>query len=341
MEKLNLVFTDEFTTVKSVLWIISLLSWVLFISTGLSSIKFFHDSKYEIIWTIEKIGYKIDGKYTVQTYYPIQINTVMLYIIFLLLLLFAVAAFVMYIIKSLIRKDDDIFEGMMGIWPRLHFFPLIVVSFLFLIGQYFFPHYLNKYYIYTSFDKKKGEFIDYAAYFNRIKDLKIFALSLSIIGLISLIFIYIVTDLKTDQWYVVLTIKKGFYSSMIIILWYYFCYMLYQVTDCFHPLINEEDDIYLRNHFGIGGSLVVGVGSLIFSFFFKDIVSAFMNMIIYIGMTIYYFSIQKSTRKHYYHELADGIIDILIIVCSIGMIAFLFFKYRDVCLSSNRIKVET
>ena len=265
----------------------------------------------------------------------------MLYIIFLLLLLFAVAAFVMYIIKSLIRKDDDIFEGMMGIWPRLHFFPLIVVSFLFLIGQYFFPHYLNKYYIYTSFDKKKGEFIDYAAYFNRIKDLKIFALSLSIIGLISLIFIYIVTDLKTDQWYVVLTIKKGFYSSMIIILWYYFCYMLYQVTDCFHPLINEEDDIYLRNHFGIGGSLVVGVGSLIFSFFFKDIVSAFMNMIIYIGMTIYYFSIQKSTRKHYYHELADGIIDILIIVCSIGMIAFLFFKYRDVCLSSNRIKVET
>ena len=62
MEKLNLVFTDEFTTVKSVLWIISLLSWGLFICTGLSSIKFFHDSKYEIIWTIEKIGQKISAK---------------------------------------------------------------------------------------------------------------------------------------------------------------------------------------------------------------------------------------------------------------------------------------
>lgn len=335
MEKLNLVFTDEFTTVKSVLWIISLLSWGLFICTGLSSIKFFHDSKYEIIWTIEKIGQKINGKYTVETYYPIQINTVMLYIIFLLLLLFAVAALVMYIFKSLIRKDDDIFEGMMGIWPRLHSFPLIIVSFLFLLGQYFFPYYLNKY-----FDKKKGEFIDYAAYFNRIKDLKIFALSLSIIGLISLIFIYIVTDLKTDQWYVVLTTKKGFYSSLIILLWYYFCYMIYQVIDCMHPLIDEQNDIYLRNHFGIGGSLVVGAGSLFFSFFFKDIVSAFMNMIIYIGMAIYFFSIEISTRDHYYNKLADGIIDIIIIICSIGMMALLFFKYRDVCLSSNRITVE-
>ena len=340
MEKLNLVFTDEFTTVKSVLWIISLLSWGLFICTGLSSIKFFHDSKYEIIWTIEKIGQKIDGKYTVQTYYPIQINTVMLYIIFLFLLLFAVAAFVMYIFKSLIRKEDDIFEGMMGIWPRLHSFPLIIVSFLFLLGQYFFPYYLNKYYIYTSFDKKKGEFIDYAAYFNRIKDLKIVALSLSIIGLISLIFIYIVTDLKTDQWYVVLTIKKGFYSSLIILLWYYFCYMTYQVTDCMYPSLNEKDDIYLRNCFGIVASIAVGVGSLIFSFFFKDIVSAFMNMIIYIGMTIYYFSIESSTISHLRYESADGIIDIVIIVLSIFMMVFLLAKHRDVCLSSNRIKVE-
>ena len=332
MEKFNLEFNDKFSVAKSILWIISLLSWLLFLCTGWASIKYFVDEKYEIIWTIEKMGKVIDGKYTVESYYPIQMNTVIIYIAFLIVMIFGFAAFGMYIYKSIISKDEDIFNGMMGIWPRLHSFPLIIVSFLFLLGEYFHPYYLDKYY-----DPNLKDFTDYATYYNRMKDIRIFGLAFSIIGLISLIFIYIVTDLNTDKWYVVLTIKKGFYSCLIILLWYYFCYMVFQISDYMHPSLSKDKTVSLRKTLGIGFSIIVGLGSLIFSFIFKDIIASFMNIIIYIGMAINFFTTRKSVRKNYYKNTWwDGSIDIVIIGLSIGMIVLLIILYRDVCLTSKR-----
>ena len=43
----------------------------------------------------------------------------------------------------------------------------------------------------------------------------------TILGLISLVFIYVNIQLN-DDWYIVMAIKKGFFSSLIILLWYNF-----------------------------------------------------------------------------------------------------------------------
>ena len=325
MEILNLDFKDNFNRIKSLLWILSILSWLFFICSGWSSLQNLQDDKYRIIWTIKKLDLEEHGYYEVETYYPLQINFVVLYIIFIFILLLAVAAFIIYIIKSTCRKEENnnIFEGMMGIWPRLHSFPLIVISFIFLLGAYFHAHY-------SELEKE-----DFQKYFNRMKEIRICGLAFSLIALISLIFIYIVTDLKTDKWYIILTIKKGTYSCLIILLWYYFFYTIFQLIEYIYPYLSEDSDRYLKNHLGIGFSIIIGLGSHAFSFLFRDIAAAFMNILIYLGMTIYFFSIDNDVRENYSNFVYDGIIDIIHILLSVGLICFLLIKYRKECLQSS------
>lgn len=315
MEKLNLYFNNSFNTIKSLLWILSILSWGFFNAAGWASIKYFIDNN--TIWTIQKVNS--------QEYYPLQLNVVFIYIIFIVTMVFGIIGFVMYLLKSIFLKDNSFFEGMMGIWPRLHSFPLIIVSFLFLLGEYFYPYYLDKY-----ID------IDYAKFYNHMIEIRIFGLTFSLIALISLIFIYYVTDLKENPWYVVLSTKKGAYSCLITLLWYYFFFTIYQVIEIEYPSMSEGFTIFWKKFCGIFFSILIGLGSLFFSFFFKDIVVAAMNILIYLGMSIHFFSITKIRRWYFYdNEWADGIIDIVMIVISAGMLIFLLIKYRKECFASS------
>ena len=59
----------------------------------------------------------------------------------------------------------------------------------------------------------------------------------------------------------------------------------------------------------------------------KDPIISFMNLLIYIGSTIYYYNIDKYTLE-FFKNNGDGIIDIVMIVLSVLAIAFLIFKYK-------------
>lgn len=332
MKQLNLDFSDYFSTIKSILWILSILSWLFFIGTGLASIKVFYNKHYETIWTIQKMGTFKNGIYIVDNYYPLQINTIVLYIIFLFIILLAFISFLIYFIKSTCQKEENIYEGMMGIWPRLHSFPLILASFLFLLGEYFYPKFYDKY----NKTEKEQNIQDYAKYFNRMKEISALGLAFSLMGLISLIFIYIMTDLNTEKWYIVLITKKGFYSCLIVLLWYYFFYTIYQLNGFVFNNNLPNTEKYLRNTLSIGFSIIIGIGSLLFSFFFKDLLAAFMNILIYIGMTIYFFSIEKDEREYWGNLNYTGIIDSIIIAASVSMIVFLLIKYRNECLRCSK-----
>ena len=322
MEILNLDFKDKFNAIKSLLWILSIFSWLFFICSGWTAIKWLQDDNYRIIWTIKTLDLEEYGNYEVKIYYPLHINYVVLYFIFIFTLLLAFAGFIIYIIKSTWKKgeNNNVFEGMMGIWPRLHSFPLIIISFIFLLGSYFYP-------LYSKIQEE-----DYQKYFNRMKEIRISGLAFSLIALISLIFIYIVTDLKTDKWYIILTIKKGTYSCLIILLWHYFCYTIYQINEY---NIGEDTDRCLKKTLGIAFSSIIGFGSLTFSFLFRDIAAAFMNLLIYLGMVIYFFSIEKKVKEYYRNLLADGILDIIHIVLSAVMIIYLSIKCRKECFQSS------
>ena len=312
MDKLNLNFSNSENIIKSICFVISLLSWLLLIITGWISIKWLKNDD-GIIWTIHKFEIS-EGN---ENYYPIQMHSALIYIVFILALMMTLAGFILYIIKSIFKKDDAVYSGMMGQWSKFHFFPLLCISALFIIGE--------------NVDNKVFQSKE-----NHYNDMSISGFIFSIIGLISLIFIYIMTELNTD-WYIVLTLKKGTYSCFIVLMWYYFCYSIYGLREI--DIENNEDlmkdKLDWKKGCGVAFSIIVSLGSIIFSFFFRDLVVSIMNAFIYIGLIAFYFKQPEKNRKEkYLNNNADGIIDIIMLILSIVLIIFLIIKYRDECLKS-------
>ena len=108
------------------------------------------------------------------------------YIVFIVLFIITIIAFCFYIKKSFIDKDGIIIDWITGQFANYHFIPLIYASILFIIG-YFKGNCKND---------------------DDVKILNIFGLIFVIIGLISLIFIYIKTSLPCS--FSLVPLKKGF-----------------------------------------------------------------------------------------------------------------------------------
>lgn len=308
MEKLNLNFQGGENVIKSICWILSILSWLLFLVTGWISLNWFQDKYiFPCIWTIQKIHFNDNFGTVVGVYAPLQMQISLIYIVFILTMIVGLAGFIIYMIKSTCKKDESVFGGMMGQWSRFHFVPLLFVSALFIIGE------CND----TNLEK-----------INHFKDMHIAGLIFTIFGLISLIFIYIMTELKTD-WHIVLTLKKGTYSCLITLMWYYFCYNIYYIRS----FDTEKDNLNWRKGCGIAFSIIFGLGSLIFAFIFKDLIIAGMTTLIYIGLTAYYFQLPKLIREDKWaNKNGDGAVDIIMMVFSVVLIVFLVIKHKDECL---------
>ena len=219
---------------------------------------------------------------------------------------------VIFFVKTIFKKDDEVINGMMGQFSKFHFFPLLCASALFIIGEC----------VDNDLDDADHE-----------KKMYISGLVFSLIGLASFIFIYIMTDLNTKDWWVLLLLKKGVFSCLIVLMWHCFCYSIFWV----HYYDNPNDDKLLdwKKGCGLAFSIIFGVGSLAFSFVFKDIVACGMNLLIYIGLTVAYFRISKEDRKlKEFNKNGDGIVDIIMLVLSVAMAVLLMIKYREECLKS-------
>ncbi len=310
MEKANINFKDGENALKTICWILSVLSWLLLLVTGWISLNWFKDKLiFPCIWTIQKIHIRKILDQELGYYAPLQMQISLIYIVFILAMVITLVGFVIYMIKSTCKKDDVVFGGMIGKWSQYHFIPLLCVSALFIIGEC------------TDTNLTKE---------NHFKDMHISGLIFTIFGLISLIFIYIMTDFNSD-WYVILTLKKGTYSCFITLMWYYFCYNIYYIR----IFDTYKDEYNWRKGCGIAFSIIFGIGALVFSFFFKDLVIAGMTTLIYVGLTAYYFSLNKEIRKHESaNKNGDGAVDIIMMVLSIVLIVFLIIKYKDQCLKS-------
>ena len=317
MEKFNLNFSGGDNVIKSICWILSVLSWLLLLVTGWISFKWFADDIYRTIWTIIRIEKGDEGIPDKVNYRPFQMESALIYVVFILTMIIVLAGFVLYMIKSTCKKDEAVFNGMMGQWSKFHFFPLLCISAMFLVGE-------------VSDDYNTKE--------HHLRDVHLTCYLFDILGLCSLIFIYIMTDLNTD-WYVLLTLKKGTYSCFITLLWYYFCYDIYYLR-----LVDEKEHQPTSKDYktedwkkgcGIAFSIIFGIGSLAFAYIFKDLVVCGMNLLIYLGLTIYYFQVPHAVRNsELANKYADGIVDILMMVGSIVVIVILLITKKEECLKS-------
>ena len=342
MEKLNLNFKGGENTVKSICWIMSYLSWLLLVATGWASIKWldempteyddnFNYDDYHVGWTIWcfHAHRTVENKYfpyydpLQKEYFPLQMQVSLYYICFILTLIFITLGCIIFFGKTVFKKDDKVINGMMGQFSKFHFFPLLCASALFIIGEC----------VDSDFDTSIYPwFIDM---YEHIKKMYISGLVFSAVGLASFIFIYIMTDLNTNDWWVLLLLKKGVYSCLIVLMWYNFCYSIYYVYYYNYMYEDTQTINDWKKGCGLAFSIIFGIGSLTFSFVFKDLVACGMNLLIYIGLTWGYFKLDKEERKKKEaNENGDGIVDIIMLVLSVAMIVLLLIKFRKNCLMS-------
>ena len=151
----------------NIFFVLTLICYTLLIVCGILSYVNFPKWEMKIFWDIFANASII------------SVNKVVLYIIFTILLLFALISFIFIIMY---RNEEGLKEGILGNYSKFHFIPILCSISLYIIGFAFGDKNLNKETPY------------------------VFSLIFTLIGLLSLIFIYIKTNMS--KYYARLIIKK-------------------------------------------------------------------------------------------------------------------------------------
>lgn len=200
------------TTTK--FWIISLVSWLFFLVTGwIGFFKFAikNDNYTKFIWSFYSLTKKSD---TSGLLFNMDYATYI--VVFAILMSIGTIAFVAYLFKTTIKKEEHIFDGIVGKISRYHFIPLICASCLFIIGI-------------AINDSKKASAKEYIVKFA-------FNLVFAFLGLFSLVFVKSNTTIEQPI-YIVYTIKDGLYSFLIALFTYCFFYSIIYIG--YFDIIND------------------------------------------------------------------------------------------------------
>ena len=236
--------------------------------------------------------------------------------------------FIAYIF-SIYKRNNKVMNGMFGEISKFYFIPLFLISGLFIIGE--------------SYDERENDY-----FFNDVK--YIFNIIFTVLSLITLIFIAFRTQMESP-WYAVLTINKGFYSYLLVLLIYNFGFLFTQygiyrkmkkyLKDLDYYYYDEDDwDDYDGDKFGLNDlriwikrcylafTIVIGILNNGVAFLLKDLVISLMNIILYFGMMMNYFKLKKNIRKKLYKYDIIGILEIIMMVISVAYIVFHIIRYR-------------
>ena len=291
-------------------YVISLFSWFFLILTIWYSYK-----EANFIW------YSFERNLNSGEYYPIEMNITWL---LLFVFLISIIGFVVYLVFTTCKKNQGLYDGMLDNRSKYHFIPLLLISLLYIIAK-------------NAKNVRSNNYSTILENYEYLRTLISFDLIFTIFGLISLVLVYIFTELNSE-WYIVMAIKKGVYSTFIILLWYNFFHMIvsfktinYKIKINKEATTDEDGDIKFLRGTGISFTIIIGIGSLVFSFIFKDLMAAFTNFLIYMGMVFAFFNKNEyivSQRKNY-NKYADGILDIIIMICSLVCMIYLIFWYKN------------
>lgn len=275
---------------------LSLISWVLLVITSLESYL-----RGSMIFSAYKL---------IDMYIPISISLGLLQSFFLLILFFG---FYHFAYLGLYKGDNTIVDPLFNTTiSKLHFIPLLLVSFI------------N---INLMMIKDRPNIADLEG--NLIDGLIFTMIALGLLG-----FIYFKTEFNHD-WFIVLTIKKGIFSYLIVFLWYSFFYYIVLIGIIKYLTSEDLEDLENLSDFlkgtGIAFAILIGLGSLAFAFIFKDLIAALTNLLIYIGMITSFFGIKGKDND----QKADGVIEIIMMVVNLACIGILIFKFNNSLLDNK------
>ena len=292
----------------------SILSWLLISVNNLASLKSLYREPYSV-WNIyaykpdflslldEFFGLSKTKKSDIDKYdFPLQINPLTIYKIFNFFFALTILGCATLIYKTLIKKDQTIIDSLFGKYSRFHFIPLIFGFIMSILGEA------------NDKDLTNSDSIAYAG------------LPMSLLGLGGIIFIYINTNINSNDWWIDYAFTKGTFSCLIILFWYNFCYDIYLVR---YFSIFPKEDSDGRKGISLTFTLIFGGGSLAFSFVFKDVIICIINILIYndlaLNNTMPLQEKEKGALK-YFNYYADGTFDMFFWVCSVLLLIYLFVE---------------
>ena len=224
----------NFKNHKNIWQILSFISWVLLISTQLNSIQLNIPFNY------------IDLFYNQSRHYD-HLETFKYYNLFpqIVFLTLTLIGFINYLIFTVYLRDEKVYIGLFDNFAKFHFIPFFAIA-----GIYMTNEILS--YIYYDYE---------CYYVNTV---------LTLAGLVLLIIVYAKTKL-TSKWFLVLFIKKGTFSGLIMLLW-----------GNLMVNININIIIYKREDFAYANiilPIIKGIGSIVFAFIFKDVMVLMINLL--------------------------------------------------------------
>ena len=272
----------------------SVISWLLLIFTSLEA--YFHETMFYSMYNSNSL------------YLPLSVKLGGIQSFYLILLFLA---FYHFAYLGLYKGDESITNPLLDRITKFHFIPLFLISFINIINQ----------------ARKNG--VGITAFEKEL----IADLVFNLIALVFLIIIYAKTVLE-HNWYIVLTIKKGLFSCLIILLWHNFFYLIVLVGYAVQYNRMSSNILTFLKGSGIAGSLIVGIGGCIFSFVNKDLIAAATNFLLYVGMVNSFFGTTGKSKemKRYTAGVADGVIEIIFMLFNFATVMILIFKFNADCV---------
>ena len=215
--------------------------------------------------------------------------------------------FIIYLIFTTTKKDENLLNSMMSKWTKFHFIPFILISALYISLK-------------LELFKERLPPIPLASTLSLI-------LVFSFLGCASLIFIYIITNLPCE-WYIVFTIKKGCFSCLIAFSWFLFNFSLPVIILFFSKIRynpSPKPIIALFSFFILFNNL----GIIIFSFIFKDLVVLITHLLIYKEIMSIVISQFGLLIKEIPNFLAAGITSLVIVFLIFVEIIILSTVFKD------------
>ena len=324
---------------KRISLLVSISSWILLIISGwmfliTPDFKFLEEDdeddissyKQKFFWC-----YQIITKSSNTSPFPLSIYYIIFYMIAIMILLLVTLSFIIYMHSILIKKDINVLNGILGKFSQFHFIPLGCISALFIIGETL----EKKDQLNPSFPFKGIQYF--------------FNLLFTFLALTSLIIITYQTKIDSPS-YVAWTIKHGAYSCLIALLMHNFGYIisnyglylklkniLKSKYESYEELEDDVKDMYdWMKGTSIAFAILIGLGNMFISLILKEMFVSATNILIYIGMVIQFFKIEKNVRKEIYSN-APGIIESVVIFFSMVIVAFIFLKIRGPSILSSSL----
>ena len=283
---------DEFVNNSNILKykIYSIISWILLIYSSWMDLIDLNPPYSLFIILLYGRGNNDDDSRRIRKVpemYPIdiEIKTVHMFITILIII-----GFINFLMLVILKEDKELENAMFGRITKYHFIPLLFTSGIFFLMEY----------IISIDEKVKNDNIDMN------KKVIITTFIFTVFALSSLFYIYINTKIKNNH-IILLTIKKGVYSSLIVLLLHIFfnCIITFRYIYIFEN--NSSND--LLNLVTTGDRIIsslFGILVISFSFIFKDIVAMFVNFLMFVGITVSKYPAIKYESDYF---LAGFIID--------------------------------